>query len=133
MRNGIRQRYPDVKFILSHGGGFVPYASHRMAISIFNDTGRNPAELLDELSGFYFDTALASTPAALPTLLAFAKPGHITFGSDWPFGPVEVGQYFGHCLETYLADDPPTLDAVNRTNALALFPRLAAPKVAANA
>ena len=26
--------------------------------------------------------------ATLPTLLAFAKPGHITFGSDWPFAPV---------------------------------------------
>jgi hypothetical protein len=32
-------------------------------------------------------TALSSSAAALPTLLAFAKPGHITFGSDWPFAP----------------------------------------------
>ncbi len=124
VRNGVRCHYPDIKFILSHGGGFVPYASHRMALAILAETGRNPAEALDELSGFYFDTALSSSPAALPTLLAFAKPGHVTFGSDWPFAPTEAGQYFAAGLETYLKDDPSTLDAVNRTNALALFPRL---------
>lgn len=99
MRNGIRSRYPDIKFILSHGGGFVPYASHRMAMAIFADIGRNVFEVIDELAGFYFDTALTSTPAALPSLLAFAKPGHVTFGSDWPFGPVEVGQYYAAGLE----------------------------------
>ena len=27
--NGILARYPNIRFILSHAGGFVPYASHR--------------------------------------------------------------------------------------------------------
>ncbi len=31
VRNGIRRKYPNIQFILSHAGGFVPYASHRMA------------------------------------------------------------------------------------------------------
>jgi len=132
VRNGIRGRYPNIKFVLSHGGGFVPYASHRMAMAIFADTGRNPFDVLDELAGFYFDTALSSSPAALPTLLAFAKPGHATFGSDWPFAPIPAGQYYAAGLEAYLADDQSTLDAVNRTNALALFPRLAASHATAN-
>ncbi|MDT5140240.1 MAG: 6-methylsalicylate decarboxylase, partial [Mycobacterium sp.] len=88
VRNGIRQRHPNIKFILSHAGGFVPYAAYRMAMGVTADTGRDPFEVLDELSSFYFDTALSSSPAALPTLLAFAKPGHITFGSDYPFAPV---------------------------------------------
>jgi predicted TIM-barrel fold metal-dependent hydrolase len=131
VRNGIRSRYPDIKFVLSHGGGFVPYASHRMAMAIFADTGRNVFEALDELAGFYFDTALTSTPAALPSLLAFAKPGHVTFGSDWPFAPIEAGQYYAVGLDTYLAGDQATLDSVNRTNALALFPRLAGSQAAA--
>jgi hypothetical protein len=34
VRNGIRTRYPNIGFILSHAGGFVPYASHRMAVAI---------------------------------------------------------------------------------------------------
>jgi 6-methylsalicylate decarboxylase len=129
VRNGIRRRYPNIRFVLSHAGGFVPYASYRMAVAITADTGRSWADVLDEFSSFYFDTALSSSTAALPTLLAFAKPGHITFGSDWPFAPVAAGKLFAAGLETYPGIDPGTRAAIERTNALTLFPRLgAAPK-----
>ena len=124
VRNGIRRRYPNIRFILSHAGGFVPYASHRMAIGIFSDTGQSPVDVLDDLASFYFDTALSSTAAALPTLLAFAKPGHITFGSDRPFAPLEASQYFAAGLETYPGLDAAARTAIDRDNALRLFPRL---------
>ena len=124
VRNGIRQRYPNIRFILGHAGGFVPYASHRMAVAIMSDTGRSPADSLDEFSSFYFDTALSSSAAALPTLLAFAKAGHITFGSDWPFAPVVAGKLFAAGLENHPGLDTAARDAIDRTNALALFPRL---------
>ena len=75
VRNGIRRRYSNIRFILSHAGGFVPYASHRMALAIMADTGRSPADSLDDFASFYFDTALSSSAAALPTLLAFARAG----------------------------------------------------------
>jgi 6-methylsalicylate decarboxylase len=123
VRNGIRTRYPNIRFILSHAGGFVPYASHRMAIAITADTGRSWADVLDDFSSFYFDTALSSSAAALPTLLAFAKPGHITFGSDWPFAPIAAGKLFAAGLETYPAIDASIRNAIDRANALALFPR----------
>jgi 6-methylsalicylate decarboxylase len=126
VRNGIRTRYPRIRFILSHAGGFVPYASHRMAVAITADTGRSWADALDDFAGFYFDTALSSSAAALPTLLAFAKPGHITFGSDFPFAPTAVGKLFAAGLETYPAIEAGTRAAIERTNALALFPRLGA-------
>ena len=126
VRNGIRRRYPNIRFILSHAGGFVPYASHRMAVAILAETGASPADTLDDFSSFYFDTALSSSAAALPTLLAFAKPGHITFGSDWPFAPSAAGKLFAAGLETYAGLDNATRDAIDRTNALALFPRLGA-------
>jgi predicted TIM-barrel fold metal-dependent hydrolase len=124
VRNGIRARYPNIRFILSHAGGFVPYASHRMAVAITADTGRSPADVLDDFAAFYLDTALSSSAAALPTLLAFAKPGHITFGSDFPFAPTAAGQLFAAGLETYPGLDAHTRGAIERTNALALFPRL---------
>ncbi|MFF0596155.1 amidohydrolase family protein [Streptomyces antibioticus] len=124
VRNGIPRRYPNVRFVLSHAGGFVPYSSHRMALTIANDTGRSPLDVLDDFRSFYFDTALSSSPAALPTLLAFARPGHVLFGSDWPFAPAPAGQYFASGLDDNA--DPDALKAVNRTNAEALFPRLAA-------
>jgi len=125
VRNGIRSRFPNIRFILSHAGGFVPYASHRMALAIMADTGRGSADSLADFAGFYFDTALSSTPAALPTLLAFAQPGHVTFGSDWPFAPVGVAQLFAAGLETYPGLDTDARADVERNNALALFPRLA--------
>jgi 6-methylsalicylate decarboxylase len=126
VRNGIRSRYPNIRFILSHAGGFVPYASHRMAVAITADTGRSWADTLDDFASFYFDTALSSSAAALPTLLAFAKPGHVTFGSDWPFAPIAAAKLFAAGLETYPAIDAGTRSAIDRTNALALFPRFGA-------
>lgn len=126
VRNGICRNYPNIKFILSHAGGFVPYASHRMAIAIMGDTGRSLADNLDDFAGFYFDTALSSSAAALPSLLAFAKPGHVTFGSDWPFAPIAAGKLFAAGLETYPGLDADARAAIERTNALALFPRLGA-------
>jgi hypothetical protein len=95
-----------------------------MALAIMADTDASPADSLDDFSSFYFDTALSSSAAALPTLLAFAKPGHITFGSDWPFAPVTAGKLFAAGLDTYAGIDVETRNAINRINALALFPRL---------
>jgi len=123
VRNGIRRRYPRIRFLLSHAGGFVPYASHRMAVAITADTGRSPADVLDDFSSFYFDTALSSSAAALPSLLAFARPGHVTFGSDWPFAPSAAGRLFAAGLETYAGLDRAGRDAIDRANAVGLFPR----------
>ncbi|MFF3849848.1 amidohydrolase family protein [Streptomyces sp. NPDC002328] len=123
VRNGVVRAHPGIRFVLSHGGGFLPYASHRMAVAIAADTGRSPLDVLDDFRGFYFDTALSSSPAALPTLLAFARPGHVLFGSDWPFAPAAAGQYFANGLAEGV--DAATLAAVDRANAEALFPRLA--------
>ncbi|MFF4303096.1 amidohydrolase family protein [Streptomyces sp. NPDC001601] len=131
VRCGVVRRYPRIRFVLSHAGGFVPYASHRMAVALAADTGRSPLDILEDLRGFYFDTALSSSPAALPTLLAFARPGHVLFGSDWPFAPAAAGQYFATGLDSGV--DPGTLAAVNRGNAEALFPRLAGARVPAPA
>ncbi|MEU4155441.1 amidohydrolase family protein [Actinoplanes sp. NPDC026670] len=124
VRHGIVRRYPRIRFILSHAGGFVPYSSHRMALTIAADTGRSPLDVLDDFRGFYFDTALSSSPAALPTLLAFAREGHVLFGSDWPFAPAAAGQYFANGLDTHPGLSPAGRDAINHGNAAALFPRL---------
>lgn len=127
VRNGIRQSYPNIRFILSHAGGFVPYASYRMAGAIAAETGRGLDDVLDDFAGFYFDTALSSTPAALPSLLAFATAGHVTFGSDFPFAPPFVGQMCAAALDGYPDLTDVHREQIDRANALALFPRLGAP------
>ncbi|WP_433192100.1 amidohydrolase family protein [Nocardia sp. CA-107356] len=122
---GVPRRYPNIRFILSHAGGFVPYASHRIAAAITAETGGNALEILADLSGFYFDTALSGSPAALPSLLAFARPDHVLFGSDWPFAPELGVAYFTGQFDAYPGLDDTGRAAINRGNALDLFPRLA--------
>ncbi|CAM3987598.1 amidohydrolase family protein [Smaragdicoccus niigatensis] len=126
VRNGIRRDYPNIRFILSHAGGFVPYASHRMAVAITADAGRSPLDNLDDFASFYFDTALSASPATFPSLMAFAQPGHVLFGSDWPFAPATAGQYFAGNLDTDPNLTNPVRQAINRDNALRLFPRFGA-------
>lgn len=73
---------------------------------------------------FYFDTTAASSPSALPSLLAFADPSHITFGTDWPWMPRGSITAFTGWLDR-LDVDADQLHAINRGNAEVLFPRLA--------
>jgi predicted TIM-barrel fold metal-dependent hydrolase len=130
VRNGFVRRYPSITIILSHAGGFVPYASHRLAAAISADTQRSPVEVLEDFGSFQFDTALSGSPAALPSLLAFAKPGHVHFGSDWPYAPSIAVGYFTAQLDAYAVDDADTHTAIDRRNAEALFPALAGKEIA---
>ena len=126
VQRDVLRRYPRLRIVLAHAGGFVPYASHRLAAALSVQTGRSPLELLGELSAFYFDTALSGSPAALPSLLAFARPGHVLFGSDWPYAPAIAVDYFTGALDGYAPLGEDGHARVDRLAAEALFPRLAA-------
>jgi predicted TIM-barrel fold metal-dependent hydrolase len=128
VRNGILRRYPGIRFVLSHAGGFVPFASHRMAATIAGLTDNNLPDALKDFESFHFDTALSGSPAALPNLLAFAGTDRVVFGSDWPYSPTSVVEYFTRCLDTYPGLDTVARTGINRDNAASLFPRLAAPR-----
>lgn len=123
VRNGVVRWHPSLKIILSHAGGFVPYASHRLAAALSLETQRPPFEILEDFASFYFDTALSGSPAALPSLLAFAKPGHVLFGSDWPYAPSIAVSYFTGQLDAYAELDAEGHGAIDRGNAELLFRR----------
>lgn len=124
--SGVLHRYPRIRFILSHAGGFLPYASHRFAelANAVRPEGPASADILQSLKQFYFDTALSSGPAALPSLAAFAGSSHILFGSDYPYAPARIGAYFTEALDVYEAISQTGKAAINRANALKFFPRL---------
>lgn len=122
--NGVMSRYTRMKVILSHAGGFLPYAAYRFVGAAPFNPGTTPEGILTDLQRFYFDTALSSTPSALPSLLAFASPGHILYGSDFPFAPESMGATFDTWLDTYHDWQPGEPDAVNHENAESLFARL---------
>jgi len=110
-----------IKVILSHAGGFVPYASHRIAITTSTS---NVANGLAQLRSFYYDIALSGSPTALPSLLAAAAPDHILFGTDFPHAPVQVGAAFTSMYEAYSMSDTQRA-SIDRGAAEQLFPRCA--------
>jgi predicted TIM-barrel fold metal-dependent hydrolase len=121
MTSGTLARCPDLKLILSHAGGMVPYAAYRIAVTT---SPSGVADGLAQLRRFYFDTALSGSPAALPSLLAFAAPDHVLFGTDWPHAPAAVGAAFTGMYEAYRMTDAQRA-SIDHGAAERLFPRLA--------
>ena len=119
-RAGWLERYADLKIILSHAGGFVPYAAERIARICAPDGSTQDG--IARLRRYYFDTALSSSPYALPSLLAFADPTHITYGSDWPYAPKPRSLHFTRLLDEYPLDAAQR-QAIDRGNAQKLFAR----------
>jgi len=119
--SGTLDRCPDLKVILSHAGGFVPYAAYRIAGTA--SPKRYFAEGIEHLQKFYFDIALSGSPTALPALMAFAKPDHLLFGTDWPYAAEAIVGTFTGMYESYSFDEAQRA-SIDRGNAEALFPRL---------
>ncbi|MJZ42529.1 amidohydrolase [Salmonella enterica subsp. enterica] len=119
-RAGWLEKYPEVKFILSHAGGFVPFAAERIAHTV-SDDGSNKKGI-ERLRKFYFDTALSGSPYALSSLLTFADHSRITFGSDWPYATKERSTYFTSLLARYDMDDI-LREKIYHVNASKLFSR----------
>lgn len=123
LSNRVTTRYPKVKIILSHAGGFIPYGADRFAQSLGNlGLGLTPEELIEQMKGFYFDTALSASSTVLPSLMAFAKPGHVLFGSDIPYAINSKVEWFTRNLDTYKEFSDSDRNAINRLSALPLFP-----------
>ncbi|QHC57808.1 amidohydrolase family protein [Rathayibacter sp. VKM Ac-2760] len=123
--HGVFDRHPNLRVILSHAGGFLPYAASRFSAAAVFNPGTTPESIQAGLRRFYFDTALSSTPTSLPSLLAFAEPGHVLYGSDFPYAHPEWRARFDQWLETYDGPDAERLGQIDRSAAEQLFPRLA--------
>jgi predicted TIM-barrel fold metal-dependent hydrolase len=112
------ERCPDVRFIWSHGGGTVPYITGRLS----GASRVLPKGLIYELQKFYYDTAQTANPYTLPSFKKLVPASHILFGSDFPFFSGSAATAQG------LIDNggftASELRAIDRDNALELFPRL---------
>ena len=120
-RSGTLDRHPDLKIILSHAGGFVPYAAFRLSAA--TSPSGNPFDGIAQLKRFYFDIALSGTPTALPSLLAFAERDHVLFGSDFPYAPAPVVGAFTQMYERFDVTEAQR-HSIDRGAAEQLFPRL---------
>jgi aminocarboxymuconate-semialdehyde decarboxylase len=83
---GVAERFPRIKWVLSHLGGAVPYMAERFDRGFHNfaecrrNIGRPPSEYLRT---WYYDT-VNFDPRALQLAIDFAGADHILAGSDYP-------------------------------------------------
>ena len=124
--SGTTRRCPDIKFIIPHAGGTLPFLVHRIIrASRLVPTGMNATEAMLEMQRFYCDTAGAANAHAIPALRQLVPVTQILFGGDFPFTPEPtVGDYLAFLRSTDMFTDAERA-AVGKDNALKLFPRLA--------
>ncbi len=124
--SGTLERHPNIRLILSHAGGAIPYIAGRIALADDNPlVSRNiPNGAIAALECFYYDTALSATRYALPSLKELADPTHILFGTDYPFAPEGVMGKTISGLEEHGGFDATAKRAIERDNAARLFSRL---------
>ncbi len=86
MMGGVMDRFPGLKFIVSHLGGAIPYLAERIqncyeAYPECQENLSGPAR--DYLKRFYYDTVSFFEPA-LMCAYHFVGPEHLILGSDYP-------------------------------------------------
>ena len=85
--SGVLERYPRLKILLAHAGGFLPYTwgrldrGYRIQDSATSKISKPPGEYLKLLN---FDTITHST-MALEYLVANFGADHVVLGSDYPY------------------------------------------------
>ena len=123
--NGVMERLPDIRFILSHSGGALPFLAHRITIfdrqTPFQE--KYPKGALHYIKQFYFDTALSGDTAALDCLASIAHPDRILFASDYPYISETAAEVETAGFDSYNGFNKETFEAINRSNAEILFPR----------
>ena len=80
-------RFPDIRFIFSHGGGAVPFLTFRFARMVGGDAElmrAEPGGAVPLIQRLYFDTAQAWNQYSMPSLMALMPVDHVLFGSDFP-------------------------------------------------
>jgi predicted TIM-barrel fold metal-dependent hydrolase len=125
--SGTMERYPRIRWILAHAGGFTPYVAWRLSLAnmLPQYADKAPQGVLNYLKRFWFDTALSPSPFAMAALNELVGPSKILFGSDFPFAPEPVTGLQTKQLAELKVFTAQEQAAINRDNALALFPRLA--------
>jgi 6-methylsalicylate decarboxylase len=124
---GTLRRCPDIRFVLAHAGGTVPYLAWRWELAsgwvLSGAEHAEPEAVATDLRRLYFETAQSASPGTLACLQAVTDDSHILFGTDFPFMAEAVVAATRQGVCGYGRLDPA---AVGRDNALRLFPRLRA-------
>lgn len=142
--NNVPDRFPKIRFILSHAGGVLPFLAWRAAAIVHRQVGVAPMRetypspfveahagnltretFFSRLRTFWYDTALSPGPQTFGSLLQVADPERILFGSDWPYCPPVLCTDMVEQLHDNALLGEGQVRAIERSNATQLFPRFA--------
>ncbi len=127
LQQGIYQRFPRIRWQLSHGGGTIPFLAQRssQALAPSGAVGTNTSSQR-AYAHMYFDTALSSAPATLASVKQATDITHIMWGTDYPYGGIVYALKFSGDPNAELNDSLTATERqlVDRDNALAQLPGL---------
>jgi len=130
--NGTLGKFPNIRWIMPHGGGTVPFLSYRMTSMNHRPKVQEKlpgGSVAGALRSLYYDVAEICAPAPLKALMEIADPAKLVFGSDFPFSrhrtPAQDTRDTIAGFEAFDGWDGATRRGIERENALRLFPRLA--------
>ncbi len=122
-------RCPDLRVIVSHGGGTLPLIQPRLAVLLPWKRKEDPEEgarrVNHAIDSLYFDTAIVSYPGSLAALRAMHDTSKMLTGYDLPFFPPDKIALSRHNLDSFDGYSEAEREMILSGNALGLFPRLA--------
>ena len=121
--SGSSQKYNDINWIFSHGGGALTAFAERFLLQMVRSPpyrGKFTREQVqDELNRFYYDTAQVTMAGTLAALAKLVPVSQIVYGTDFPYRT--AADHSKGVAALFSGDD---LKKVDRENALRLLPRL---------
>jgi 6-methylsalicylate decarboxylase len=123
---GTFRRWPEIRWIFCHAGGFVPMVASRIAYY-----GREemkvgaPDGVEAALARLHYDLGGTVAKSAVAALLATAPVSQVLMGSDFPYVDLtETTEGLDALAQAGLNLTPADFEAIRRGNALRLMPGL---------
>jgi uncharacterized protein len=106
--SGVLEKYPNLKIITHHCGGFVPYLEQRIIGAYDHAEMLRGAKYkqgltkapIDYFKMFYNDTAIYGSTPGLMCAYAFCGAEHIVFGTDFPYDSQYGERYIRQTIQS---------------------------------
>lgn len=125
--SGVLGRYPNIRWIFTHGGGVLPLVADRIELfrTLFlADDHPHEASTHEQLAGLWYDLAGTPFPHQVPALIGAFGNRKVLYGSDFCFTPRAGVAAQIRTIEAARTPDGLDWRELTYRNALNLFPRL---------
>ncbi|WP_106432162.1 amidohydrolase family protein [Streptomyces sp. Tu6071] len=85
--HGVLTRTPDIRWVLTHGGGALPLLADRMDLFRKGVIGGEGPDVVEQLGALWYDMAGTPFPRQIPALAAAFGTERLLYGSDYCWTP----------------------------------------------